>query len=54
MYFVRDDYVRERYENEHPGWIRGKKKSWDKNGSNDNGHGQRDGNGHANGIGKGR
>ncbi len=53
VYFVRDDYVRERYENEHPGWNRGKKKGWDKNGKNDNGHGHGDGNGHANGKGKG-
>ena len=55
VYFVREDYVRERYGSEHPGWNHGKKKGWDKNGKNDehgdNGHGA--GNGHGNGNGKG-
>jgi hypothetical protein len=31
VYFVRDDWVRERYENEHPGWNNGRHRGWDKN-----------------------
>ena len=30
VYFVRDQWVRERYEHEHPGWNRGKHRGWDK------------------------
>ena len=30
VYFVRDDWVRERYEHEHPGWDRGRHRGWDK------------------------
>ena len=30
VYFVREEYVRERYEREHPGWNNGKHKGWDK------------------------
>jgi hypothetical protein len=30
VYFVRDQWVRERYESEHPGWDRGRKRGWDK------------------------
>ena len=30
VYFVRDDWVRERYESEHPGWDRGNHRGWDK------------------------
>ena len=30
VYFVRDDWVRERYEIEHPGWDRGRHRGWSK------------------------
>ncbi len=30
VYFVRDEWVRERYEHEHPGWNRGRHRGWDK------------------------
>lgn len=30
VYFVRDDWVRERYQSEHPGWDRGRHRGWDK------------------------
>ncbi len=30
VYFVQDRWVRERYEQEHPGWNNGKHKGWDK------------------------
>ncbi|HEX2540691.1 MAG TPA: hypothetical protein VHM00_06375 [Caldimonas sp.] len=30
VYFVRDDWVRERYEREHPGWDRGRHRGWDR------------------------
>jgi len=30
VYFVRDEWVRERYESEHPGWNRGRHRGWDK------------------------
>ncbi len=30
VYFVRDDWVRERYEHDHPGWDRGRHRGWDK------------------------
>ena len=29
VYFVRDDWVRERYEHDHPGWDRGRHRGWD-------------------------
>ena len=29
VYFVRDEWVRERYESEHPGWNRGRHRGWD-------------------------
>jgi hypothetical protein len=29
VYFVRDDWVRERYEHEHPGWDRGRHRGWE-------------------------
>ena len=38
VYFVRDEWVRERYEHEHPGWNNGRHRGWDKHGSSD-GHG---------------
>ena len=31
VYFVRDQWVRERYEHEHPGWDRGRHRGHDKN-----------------------
>ncbi len=30
VYFVRDEWVRERYEHEHPGWNNGRHRGWDK------------------------
>ena len=30
VYFVRDQWVRERYTDEHPGWDRGRHRGWDK------------------------
>jgi hypothetical protein len=36
VHFVRDEWVRERYEQEHPGWNRGRHRGWDKH------HGHRD------------
>jgi len=30
VYFVRDQWVRERYEQDHPDWDRGRHKDWDK------------------------
>ena len=41
VYFVRDDWVRERYESEHPGWDRGNHRGWDKKDKRDK-HDDRD------------
>jgi len=30
VYFVREEWVQERYEHEHPGWNRGRHRGWDK------------------------
>ena len=30
VYFVQENWVRERYEHEHPGWNRGQHRGWDK------------------------
>ena len=30
VYFVRDEWVRERYKSEHPSWNRGRHRGWDK------------------------
>ena len=38
VYFVRDEWVRERYEHEHPGWNNGRHRGWDKH----DGHGDHD------------
>lgn len=35
VYFVRDEWVRERYEHEHPGWDRGRHRGWEKHGKHD-------------------
>ncbi len=45
VYFVRDEWVRERYEHEHPGWNRGRHRGWDKpdgrgDRDDDRGHGR--------------
>ena len=45
VYFVRDEWVRERYEHQHLGWNRGRHQGWDKHdgGSQDHhgrGHGK--------------
>ena len=42
VYFVRDEWVRERYTHEHPGWDRGRHRGWDKHDNDrrdDRGHG---------------
>ena len=44
VYFVREDWVRERYEHEHPGWNNGRHRGWDKH----DGHGDHDDHGHGN------
>jgi hypothetical protein len=48
VYFVQENWVRERYEHEHPGWSRGRHRGWDKHDRRDDGkvggHGK--GNGH--------
>lgn len=43
VYFVRDEWVRERYAHEHPGWDRGRHRGWDK--GEDRGHGRGHGRG---------
>lgn len=45
VYFVRDEWVRERYAHEHPGWDRGRHRGWDK--GDDRGPGR--GHGHGRG-----
>ena len=53
VYFVRDEWVRERYEHEHPGWDRGRHRGWDRH--DDRGHGRGgddEGRDHDNGHGK--
>jgi hypothetical protein len=53
VYFVRDEWVRERYEHEHPGWNRGRHRGWDKH--DDRGHDRgHKGNGHKDKGHKGR
>ena len=58
VYFVRDEWVRERYEQEHPGWDRGRHRGWDKKERHDDGkdkkHDEREGHdkGHGHGHGK--
>ena len=47
VYFVRDQWVRERYERDHPGWERGRKRGWDRD--DDHGHGRGHGQGHGRG-----
>ena len=37
VYFVQDRWVRERYEEHHPGWDRGRHRGWDRH--DDRGHG---------------
>lgn len=51
VYFVRDTWVRERYEHEHPGWNRGRHRGWDKQDDrgHDKGHGKGRDKGHGHG-----
>lgn len=51
VYFVRETYVRERYEHEHPGWDRGRHRGWDKHDDrgHDKGHDKDKGHGHGHG-----
>ena len=51
VYFVRDEWVRERYEHEHPGWNRGRHRGWDKHEDKGRGNDDRD-EGHGRGHGK--
>ena len=51
VYFVRDEWVRERYEQEHPGWNRGRHLGWDK--KEDRGHNDGDGDDQGKGHGRG-
>lgn len=46
VYFVRDDWVRERYEREHPGWNRGRHRGWDKHDDRGRGRGRGHDKGH--------
>ena len=50
VYFVRDQWVRERYERDHPGWNRGKHRGGDKHDKHD----KHDDRGRGNGKGHGR
>jgi hypothetical protein len=45
VYFVRDEWVRERYAHEHPGWDRGRHRGWDKGEDRGHGHGRGHGRG---------
>ena len=40
VYFVRDEWVRERYERDHPGANRGRHRGWDKDHDRGRGHGR--------------
>jgi hypothetical protein len=40
VYFVREEWVRDRYEHEHPGWERGRGRGHDKHGDRGNGRGK--------------
>ncbi len=46
VYFVRDEWVRERYQSEHPGWDRGRHRGWEKNDKHDDPGRENRGNGH--------
>ena len=52
VYFVRESWVRQRYEHEHPGWERRRHGGWDKHHGkhdrDDRGHGQGHGHGQGN------
>jgi hypothetical protein len=49
VYFVRDSWVRERYEHEHPGWERGRHRGWDKHDKHDRDDDRGHGHGHGHG-----
>ncbi len=49
VYFVRDEWVRERYEHEHPGWNRGRHRGWDKHDKRDDRDDRDDDRGHGKG-----
>jgi hypothetical protein len=38
VYFVRDEWVRERWGHEHPGWDRGRHRGWDRHDRHDHDH----------------
>lgn len=40
VYFVQDQWVRERYQQEHPGWDRGRHRGWDKHDDRGEGRGK--------------
>jgi hypothetical protein len=43
VYFVRDEWVRERYQHEHPDWNHGRHRGWDKHDERGHGRGHDDG-----------
>ena len=45
VYFVQDQWVRERYQQEHPGWDRGRKRGWEKHGDRGDDRGRGNGRG---------
>ena len=53
VYFVQDQWVRERYQQEHPGWDRGRHRGWDKRDGRGEGRGHGRGNDNDKGKGKG-
>jgi hypothetical protein len=53
VYFVRDQWVRERYQQEHPGWDRGRKRGWDRHDGDRRGDRRNDDRGNGNGRGNG-
>ena len=54
VYFVQDQWVRERYQQEHPGWDRGRHRGWDKRDGRGEGRGHGRGNDNDKGKGKGK
>jgi hypothetical protein len=54
VYFVQDQWVRERYQQEHPGWDRGRHRGWDKRDGRGEGRGHGRGNDNDNDNDKGK
>lgn len=53
VYFVRDEWVRERYSHEHPGWNRGGRRDDDRHHGRERRHDRHDEKGHGRGHGRG-